>query len=202
MTWFDPKNWSIEKDYGLNDISSLSSHFKIPLVAAGYDETKIIAEWKRFRCFIKAQYSLTELDDVTKIWKNVLLYKRDEFPNLCLLAELITSISGSNSSAERAFSILTCLLSDRRLKMKHQTIEDLLLIKCNNKIWDEKEKEEIIARATSIYLSKRRTTVVSEPAAKVARLSFQEESESDDELSESLSETHSESDIDDIHDLF
>ena len=61
------------------------------------------------------------------------------------------SLSGSNSTVERAFSLLTLLLSDRRLKLGHKTVEDLMLININNKLWTPKEKEEIVLKTAEKF---------------------------------------------------
>ena len=52
----------------------------------------------------------------------MLLYRHDKFPNLCLLASLIVSISGSNSSVECTFSFVTNILSDKHLSVSHNTL--------------------------------------------------------------------------------
>ena len=83
-------------------------------------------------------------------------YRSNEYPNLCLLAELVISLSGSNSAVERAFSTLRNTLCDKRVCLKHSTLEDLLLVKLNDGAWNEDEREEIIERALQIYLRKRR----------------------------------------------
>ena len=43
-----------------------------------------------------------------------------------------------------------------------------MIIKCNDKNWSETEREQLLTRATEIYMSKRRKTLTSsnEPAAK------------------------------------
>ena len=47
------------------------------------------------------------------LWKNILSHKLKEFPNVCLLAELIMyCLSGSNSAVEMGFRILTMMVSD------------------------------------------------------------------------------------------
>ena len=191
MIWFDPKKWTDDKDFGFEELKSFATHFATPLGEASYDASKVNSEFKRFRLFVKTHYSATELD-AKKNWKHALLHQRGEFPNLCLLSELITSISGSNSSVERAFSTLTNMLSDRCLKLKHKTIEDMLLIKANHKIWDEKEREAILDRTTEIYLQKRRRTKIDEPPSKVQRLSTEINIEPDSD-----EESTDESDIDD-----
>ena len=74
---------------------------------------------------------------LTKLWCHVLNFRRLEFPNLCLIIELLTCIAGSNSTVERAFSLLTLLLMDRRWTMHHSTMEDLLITKANDNTWSE-----------------------------------------------------------------
>ena len=103
---------------------------------------------------------------------------------------LLTCLSGSNSTVERAFSVLTLLLSDRRLSLHHETMEDLMLIKCNNKNWGCQEREDIIERALEICMSKRRIGLTEgQPEVKRGRVKslFEEVSESESEVSGSAS---------------
>ena len=62
-------------------------------------------------------------------------------------------ISGSNSTVERAFSTLTQMLTDQRISLKHQWIEDIMLFKGNDKISTKTERDEIIERVNIIYNS-------------------------------------------------
>ena len=100
--------------------------------------------------------------------KQVLSFRRNEYPNLWLIVELVTCISGSNSAVERCFNILTQVLTDFRLKSNHNTLQNHMIIKCNDKNWFETEREQLLARATEIYMSKRRKRLTSSnaPAAK------------------------------------
>ena len=87
------------------------------------------------------------------------------------------------------------MLSDRRLSMKHDRIESILMIKGNDKNWSPDEREEIIARAVEIYTEKRRKrkiAEVAEPPKKVLIL----ESESQTSIKEliPLDETNSSDD--------
>ena len=84
--------------------------------------------------------------------ENILSYKRKEFPNMCLLAELMYCLSGCNSAVEIGFSILTMMLSDRKLKTLHDLINFCIVLKIKDKNWREKERSE----ALEIYLSKNR----------------------------------------------
>ena len=176
MNFFDPKNWTDKKDYGNDAIVNFAAHFQSTLASAGYDSTKALREWRMLRNYVKVWLSNVPNEE---LWKKIIAFKKQEFPNVCLLAEILISISGSNSSVERAFSMLTNMLSDKRLSMKHGRMESILITGANDKNWSTKEREEIIERAVEIYLEKRRKRTVSslEPPKKVARRFQSEETE-------------------------
>ena len=110
-------------------------------------------EWKMFRTFVNANYRGLE---AAALWEKISRYKKKEFPNLCTVAELIMCMSGSNSTVERAFSLLSLLLSDRQLSLAHTTIEDLLVIDINDKLWTTQERENIILSAAEKYQAAKR----------------------------------------------
>ena len=60
------------------------------------------------------------------------------------------------------------MLTNFRLKSNHNTLQNQIIIKCNDKNWSETEREQLLTRATEIYMSKRLKTGTSsnEPAAK------------------------------------
>ena len=143
MKWYDPKSWTDEGNYGLSQLKELVTRFEIPLSHTTYDNSKVFSEWKRFRNFVKVSYSNDLINDkitATQIWQKIFQYRRSEYSNLCILAEIVMVHSGSNSSVERAFSMLTAMLNDRRLKMKLSTIESLMIVKINDKIWSAEER--------------------------------------------------------------
>ena len=196
MKIFDPLAWSPDKDYGVEDIKTFTAHFEVTLSAGGFDSDKLLPEWKAFKFFVTTYMKGM---DAKTLWHQILNLKRSEFPNLCLCAEIMIATSGSNSSVERGFSILTLILSDRRLQMGHAKMDMLLNIAVNDKNWSEEERCEIIDRTVEIYLEKRRKTKTSsstaasqteEPASKFAKISS--DSDSDDHVSE-ISDTDSSS---------
>ena len=66
-----------------------------------------------------------------------------------------------------------------------------MIIKCNDKNWSETEREQLLTRATEIYMSKRRKTLTSsnEPAAKkIEDKNLQETQETIESSSSSSSE--------------
>ena len=48
------------------------------------------------------------------------------------------------------------MLSDRRLSMSHETMEDNMIISSNAKVLTEQEKEEILQNAMKKYLTNKR----------------------------------------------
>ena len=106
------------------------------------------------------------------------------------MAEIVFSLSASNSMVERAFTLLTLLLSNKRLSLKHETIESLMKINLSDKIWTEKENNEILERAVDVYLSKRRGKKIAEPPKKVSRMECDNEN-----TQERLSEIHEEDEV-------
>ena len=52
MKWYDPKNWSHNRTYGMDQISNLYTHFKIPLDACNFELDAALCEWKNLRTFI------------------------------------------------------------------------------------------------------------------------------------------------------
>ena len=91
-------------------------------------------------------------DNPRVFWKKVLSFRRKEYPNLRLIVELVTCISGSNSAVECCFNILTQVLTDFRLQSNHNTLQNQMIIKSNDKNWSETEKEQLLTRATEISM--------------------------------------------------
>ena len=79
-----------------------------------------------------------------KIWEKLLKYRKQTFTNMCILAELILLLAGSNSAAECGSSRLTNILMNQHLKMSHSTLKNLILIRYNDCILLDYEQKEII----------------------------------------------------------
>ena len=90
------------------------------------------------------------------MWESTINFHETQFPNLIKLISLILSISGSNSQVERTFSTVTNILSDKRLSMNHNTLEDCLVILGNDSLWTKHEKGEIMQASRELYMNKRR----------------------------------------------
>ena len=157
MKWCNPEKWTDDKDYRIDEIREFASHFHIPLSRIAYDKTKIRLKWRNFHCHVSLNLPGKEAH---VLWKNILSYKQKEFPNICLLAELMYCLSTSNSAIKRGFSILTMMLSDRRLKTSHDLTNFRIALKINNRNWNDlrdlQKRSEILWWALEICLSKSR----------------------------------------------
>ena len=83
------------------------------------------------------------------------------------------------------------MLTNFRLKSNHNTLQNQIIIKCNDKNWSETEREQLLTRATEIYMSKclKTGTSSNEPAAKkIADENLQETQETIESSSSSSSE--------------
>ena len=82
------------------------------------------------------------------------------------------------------------------MSSKHATLENLLLVKLNDKVWNDVEREEIIESALAIYLKKwrkRRLDQPQQPAPKVPRLEVEDSSSDSSDESSRSAESSSES---------
>jgi len=70
---------------------------------------------------------------------------------MMMIANLVTGFSGSNTTVVRASNLLSLLLSDWHLSLAHSTLNNLMTIKINNKLWTPQGKEEIVKSAANTY---------------------------------------------------
>ena len=57
MKWYkNPKNWSNNHTNGMDQISNLYTHFKIPLDAYNFELDAALRKWKNLRTFVLTNY--------------------------------------------------------------------------------------------------------------------------------------------------
>ena len=56
MKWYDPKNWSNNRTYVMDQISNLYTHFRIPLDACNFELDAALREWKNLHTFVSTNY--------------------------------------------------------------------------------------------------------------------------------------------------
>ena len=69
-----------------------------------------------------------------------------------------------------------------------------MIIKCNDKNWSETEREQLLTRATKIYMSKRRKTVTSSNEAAAKKIADENLQETQDKIESSSSSSREDSD--------
>ena len=149
---------------------------KVPLKSSNFSTENLENEWKSFKRMCIRNYSNVKSPFV--FWQRILSYRKDEYSNVCALAEICLVIGVSSSNVERGFSKLTTLLTDKRLSMGHNSMENCLIIAANMNSFSLEEKNEILKSATNSYLQKRRRTP--KYAKKVSLVT--EEDSGDDEV--------------------
>ena len=195
MIWLDPKYWdNASKEYGVEQIKFVADLFTVPLQEASFDCESVIKEWKSLKYLQRSLYPTMEAG---QFWEKILNFRHAEFPNLCLLVSLCFCVSGSNSSVERAFSILTIILSDKRLRMSHKTMEECIIIAGNDTNWDKSDREKILSKAVEIYMGKRRTAVFPKKSISEKETDWQSSNQNVDILDVQTSSSKDTSDSDD-----
>jgi transcriptional antiterminator len=134
--------------------------------------------------------------DAKSVWGKIIQYRRKLFPNICLMVELLLCLGMSNSTVESGFSHLTAMLRDNRLSLKHRTMENLLIIKINDLVWNNEEREDILESALNHFLQKRRKIKLENVGTDHVRADITIEAES--ELQDDEKPSTSESDDDDF----
>ena len=159
MKWIELKYWEETAENETNSITSVTDRFEISLSLTNSDKESAVKEWKKLKNHVKVNHKkqliMNELTSV-EIWEKLLKYQKQTSLNMCILAELILSLAASNSAVKRGFSMLINILTNWCLKMSHSTLENFILIRSNNSIQLDYEKNKIIQWAADIHLAKQR----------------------------------------------
>ena len=137
MKWIELKNWEATAENEINSITTVADRFEIPLSLTNFDKESAVKEWKKLKNHVKVNHKkqliMNELTSV-EIWEKLFKYQKQTSLNMCILAELILLLAGSNSAVKRGFSMLTNILTNWCLKMSHSTLKNLILIRSNDSI--------------------------------------------------------------------
>ena len=189
----DPSNWSSDEITAeIPSLIAVAEHFSSPLSHKALDASKLRREWQDLRITVKNFYPKLKC---SPLWKQLLNFRRANFPNVCQIAELVLTIGLSNAVVESGFSRLTALLSDRRLSMAHSTMEAYMLIQINHTVWDEKELKEILDTAVNNFKLKKRKKKMEGQEYPVKRRKIVDNDDSDND---SDSDTENEMDVNEI----
>ena len=88
------------------------------------------------------------------MWQRLFTYHASEFKNVCSLSEICLCIGASNSTVERGFSLLSNILTDKRLRISHKAMENCLLVAANSVNFTSPERDQIINDTVNKYLQR------------------------------------------------
>ena len=155
MRWLNQANWDLAtKNYGLEDLLFLANHFKDTLDETGFNKDNLKSEWKSLRRMVNQNYASVKCP--LSMWLRILSYRASEFKNVCSVAEICLCIGASNSTVETGFTLLSNILTDKRLRSSHKGIENCLLVAANSVNFTSAECNQIINDAVNKYLQKKR----------------------------------------------
>ena len=155
MKWFHPETWDQKRQVAAQ-ITSFYEHFKETLDHANFQLNICLKEFRKFKNCVHVNHEGKKAREVMKEFYKT---RRSEYPNLAKIGELIMCFSSSNSSVGKAFNLLTMLLTDQRLTNRHDTINVILNIKINDKVFTESEKNEILVAVVKSFMEKRKKAV-------------------------------------------
>ena len=161
----------------------ISETIQVPLESKGFLLKYALAEWKNIMKIVPKYFSPET--SAFSVWRSMLRKRKDEFPNISLMVELLLSISGSNSFVERGFSILTLMLTDQRLSTSKEVLEERMIVSANDKNWSDTERQGIIEVAVGAYMKKRhvKQTEVSQPSEKIQKVTCDSRGDTDSDHS-------------------
>ena len=191
MKWADPANWVENINTEVDSLMSLAEHFRATLefnkeIPFEFSRKRIKSEWRDLKLAVKHYYNGWK---ATEMWEQILKFRKHNFPNIVKLVQIVFALGPSNAFVEAGFSQLNGMLNDKRLNLKHKTMENLFLIKANATQFNE---EEILDLALEKYMSKKRKLVLEGEVKKKQKLSSDESSSDETETESSVDESSDE----------
>ncbi|KAK6178299.1 hypothetical protein SNE40_013101 [Patella caerulea] len=151
----DHTTWDLEdSDFGLVQIRTLAEHFSKPLSFHGFNLDLCLREYKHLKFIVKQKYRLFQ--NKIGFWKSIFAYHQELHPHFLLLIELCLTLAWSSATVERGFSTTRRILTDFRISLNKDSINDLLVIRVNVQVLSELDcnyEEKLISKAINMYLN-------------------------------------------------
>lgn len=111
----------------LSSIAHVYPHF--PLIVKESDYNTIDQEWRQLRAHVNEEFDIQSLS-VSECWQKISMLKKGDgsflCPKLCNFVKKILILPHSSASVERVFSNVKLILTDRRNRLKTETIVHIL----------------------------------------------------------------------------
>ncbi|XP_053372900.1 uncharacterized protein LOC123560712 [Mercenaria mercenaria] len=111
-------------DYGEKEVDTLVDFFEPALTAAGVDVGVIASEWLKLKTHMLLRYQNPQETN----WEDVNSKLGQVCPNILQLVDLVLTIPTSSADAERGFSQLKNIKTDRRTRLQDVTLCDQMTV--------------------------------------------------------------------------
>ena len=119
----DPANWC-DTAQELQSLEFLAKHFEVTLANAGFNQTRLRTEWRDLKRIVTFFYR--GVNSVCCERRSCFIDVQNLQTSVCWLKLFCVLAGPSNSIVEKCFSQLSAMLSDPRLSLGPDVMEDLL----------------------------------------------------------------------------
>ena len=121
----------IDEHSDMAAIDRLVERFAYPLEGAQANTDVIKTEFTDMIEYAVQFIALSSLDYQSVWWRLFHAPNSAEWSNILVLVELLFSLPASNGKLERVFSVLGTIKVDKRARLTNESLDDLLLLKCD-----------------------------------------------------------------------
>ena len=149
LKWLDLRMWPSEDDaaavatFAVADIEALFNHWKGRLARWEVTLEALKAELVLLKsCWKTVQKPIADSLD---FWRRVIC-NRGDFPKMHFLLRMVLALTPSDAVVESAFSRLTKILTDQRMRISTGLLEQLLFLAIDSVPWEEYDVTEVAKR--------------------------------------------------------
>ena len=158
MTIIDHSRWDFENvQYGIEDVKLIATHFSTALECQNFKLDAAVYEFRELKRLVKARYR--HFKHSSSLWRIVASKHSETFCNILQIMEIILCMEWASSTVERGFSTVNRLLTDTRLRLSKDRLNNLLMIRINVPILtslDPDYETKLVNKAVDYYLSTKR----------------------------------------------
>lgn len=158
MCIIDCFRWDYDdSNYGVKEIKLLSEHFSEPLSQHKFKLDSAIFEFREVKKLVKSRYR--QLSHSSMVWDAIFKHHNVKFGHILLLAELIIVMEWASSTVERGFSTVNRMLTNSRLRLSKERLNNLLLLRINVPVLttlDPNYEAKLVDKTVDLYLNKQK----------------------------------------------
>ena len=157
MNFIAHSRWDYnDRKYAVNDVKILANHFSCTLAHINFKVEVAIFEFRELKKIVKPRYQ--HFTHSSTLWKTIASKHSDKFEQILILVELILSMEWASSTVERGFSTVNRMLTNTRLSLSKDRLNNLLILSINvpKLSLDPEYEGKLIDKAVTRYLSTKR----------------------------------------------